>query len=168
MPHKRNPETCERVCGLARIVRSLAVPAMEDMVTWHERDLTQSSTERFLLPESCILTDYLLHLMNNIVAHLRVDEQRMLKNTEWTQGRTMSESVMMALAHKGMNRQEAHEHLRQLTLKSESEKKTFKEILLADPQVTSKLSEKEIDDALSPKNYLGTAIQQAEAFAAEP
>ena len=80
MPHKQNPETCERVCGLARIVRSLAVPALEDMVTWHERDLTQSSAERFMLPESCILLDYILNLMSNIVANLRVDEQRMLQN----------------------------------------------------------------------------------------
>ena len=131
MPHKQNPETCERVCGLARIVRSLAVPALEDMVTWHERDLTQSSAERFILPESCILLDYMLNLMNNIVANLRVDEQRMLQNVGLTQGRAMSESVMMALARKGVNRQEAHELLRKLTIQSAVEKKPFKEVLLA-------------------------------------
>jgi adenylosuccinate lyase len=73
MPHKRNPETCERVCGLARIVRSLTLPALEDVTTWHERDLTQSSAERFILPETCILTDYLLSLMIGIVSNLRVD-----------------------------------------------------------------------------------------------
>ena len=78
MPHKQNPETCERVCGLARIVRSLSTPALEDMVTWHERDLTQSSAERFILPESNILLDYMLNLMCNIVANLRVDSERML------------------------------------------------------------------------------------------
>jgi adenylosuccinate lyase len=165
MPHKRNPEICERVCGLARIVRSLTVPALEDMVTWHERDLTQSSAERFLLPEACILTDYLLSLMANIVANLRVDEKRMLQNMNLTQGRAMSESVMMALARKGVNRQEAHELLRQLTLQSEAENRPFKETLLKDKLVTGKLSEKEIDDALNPKNYLGTAMKQAEAFA---
>ncbi len=114
MPHKQNPETCERVCGIARIVRSLAVPALEDMVTWHERDLTQSSAERFILPESCILVDYLLALMSGIVANLRVDEQRMLQNMGLTQGRSMSEAVMMALARKGVDRQEAHELLRKL------------------------------------------------------
>ena len=80
MPHKQNPETCERVCGLARIVRSLSTPALEDMITWHERDLTQSSAERFILPESNILLDYMLSLMCNIVANLRVDSQRMLQN----------------------------------------------------------------------------------------
>jgi adenylosuccinate lyase len=165
MPHKQNPETCERVCGLARIVRSLAAPALEDMVTWHERDLTQSSAERFILPESNILLDYILNLTCNIVANLRVDEKRMLENMSATEGRAMSESVMMALAKKGVNRQEAHEMLRQLTIKSAAEKKPFKQTLMEDKFVSSKLSQKEIDDALNPKNYLGTALAQAEKFA---
>ncbi len=165
MPHKRNPEICERVCGVARIVRSLTIPAFEDMVTWHERDLTQSSTERFVLPESCILTDYILSLLTTVVVNLRVDEQRMLQNIGLTQGRTMSESVMMALTRKGVNRQEAHELLRKLTIKSEAEKRHFKEILLADKFVSSKLTDAEIDEALNPKSYLGTAVKQAEAFA---
>jgi adenylosuccinate lyase len=165
MPHKRNPETCERVCGLARIVRSLVIPALENVVTWHERDLTQSSAERFILPESCILVDYLLMLMSDIVANLRVDEQRMLRNMDLTQGRAMSEAVMMALTRKGVNRQEAHELLRKLTIKSEVEKRHFREILLEDTFVSGKLGEKEIDAALNPKNYLGTAVKQAEAFA---
>jgi len=165
MPHKRNPETCERVSGLARIVRSLCVPALENVVTWHERDLTQSSAERFILPESCILTDYLLFLMGNIVANLRVDEQRMLRNLDLTQGRAMSEAVMMALVAKGVNRQEAHELLRKLTIKSVVENRHFREILLEDTLVSGKLSEKEVDEALDPKNYLGTAVKQAEKFA---
>ena len=165
MPHKRNPETCERVCGLARIVRSLTIPALEDITTWHERDLTQSSTERFLLPEVCILTDYLLSLMNSIVVNLRVDEARMLQNVGLTQGRCMSESVMMALSRKGVNRQDAHELLRKLTIVSEADKKPFKEVLLADALVHKTLSCDEIDAALNPKSYLGTAVKQADAFA---
>jgi adenylosuccinate lyase len=165
MPHKRNPETCERVCGLARIVRSLCVPALENVVTWHERDLTQSSAERFILPESCILTDYLLFLMSNIVANLRVDSERMLRNLDLTQGRAMSEAVMMALVAKGVNRQDAHELLRKLTIKSEAEKRSFREILLEDTFVCGKLSTKEVDEALDPKNYLGTAVEQAAKFA---
>jgi adenylosuccinate lyase len=164
MSQKRNPELCERVCGLARIVRSLVFPALEDVVTWHERDLTQSSAERFIFPETCILVDYMLFLMDNIVDNLRVDERRMLKNIEVTQGRTMSEAVMMALTAKGMNRQEAHELLRKLTIKSEMEKRHFKEILLEDKTVSGKLNEKEIDKALDPKNYLGTALQQVESM----
>ncbi|MBS7615911.1 adenylosuccinate lyase [Candidatus Bathyarchaeota archaeon] len=160
MPHKQNPETCERICGLARIIRSLTIPALENVVTWHERDLTQSSAERFTIPEACILTDYILFLMNNIVANIRVDEERMLKNTELTQGRAMSEAVMIALTKKGVSRQEAHELLRKLTIKSQTENKHFKEVLLEDKLVRSKLSEKEIAEALKPKNYLGTAKKQ--------
>jgi len=165
MPHKQNPETCERICGLARIVRSLVIPALENAVTWHERDLTQSSAERFIFPEACILVDYMLFLMSNVVANLRVDEQRMLRNIDLSQGRAMSEAVMMALTRKGVNRQEAHELLRKLAIRSELEKRHFKEVLLEDKFVHGKLSEKEIDETLNPKNYLGTAVKQAESFA---
>jgi len=162
MPHKRNPETCERICGLARIVRSLVTPALENVVTWHERDLTQSSAERFIIPEACILVDYMLFLMTNIVANLYVNEERMRQNIELTQGRAMSEAVMIALTKKGVSRQEAHELLRKLTIKSEMEKRPFKEVLLEDKFVGKKLSEKEIGEALNPRNYLGTALKQVE------
>jgi adenylosuccinate lyase len=165
MPHKRNPETCERVCGLARIVRSLVIPALENVVTWHERDLTQSSAERFIIPEACILLDYMLFLMSNIVANLQVDEQRMLKNVELTQGRALSEAVMIALTRKGVSRQEAHELLRKLAIRSEDEKRPFKEVLLEDKAVCRNLSEKEVDHALNPRNYLGTAVRQVELVA---
>ena len=162
MPHKRNPELCERVSGLAKVVRSLVTPALENIPTWHERDLTQSSAERFILPESCILVDYMLVLMTNILADLRVDEERMRMNMELTQGRAMSEAVMTVLARKGMDRQKAHEHLRRLTIQSEAEKRPFREILLKDATVRRMLSEKEVDEALNPRNYLGTAVEQVE------
>jgi adenylosuccinate lyase len=160
MPHKRNPETSERICGLARIVRSLVIPALENVTTWHERDLTQSSAERFIFPEACILVDYMLFLMTGIIANLRVDEKRMRENLELTRGRAMSEAVMIALTRKGMSRQEAHELLRKLAMKSEVERRHFREVLLEDKVVRSKLSVKEIDEALNPANYLGTALEQ--------
>jgi adenylosuccinate lyase len=162
MPHKRNPELCERICGLAKVVRSLVVPALEDVPTWHERDLTQSSAERFIIPEACVLVDYMLNLMMNVLAGLWVNEERMRKNMGLTQGRAMSEAVMIALVKKAMNRQEAHELLRTLTIKSEAEKRNFKKILLEDKTVVKKLNEKEISNALNPRNYLGTAIKQIE------
>ena len=167
MPHKQNPETCEKVCGLARIARSLTTPALENMITWHERDLTQSSAERFILPESCIIVDYLVVLMSDIVTNLRVDEQRMSQNMILTQGRSMSEAVMMILTKKGVNRQEAHELLRQLTIESSLEKRPFRDVLLQNTFIRGKLDEKEITKALEPCNYLGTAIKQAELFANE-
>jgi len=162
MPHKRNPEICERICGLARILRSLAVPALENIPTWHERDLTQTSAERFIIPEACTLIDYILTLMTNVLKNLQVDEKRMQKNIELSQGRTMSEAVMLALTRKGMSRQEAHELMRTLTIKSESEGHPFKETLFKNSIVRKMLSEKEIDATLDPRNYLGTAIKQVE------
>jgi len=162
MPHKHDPEICERVSGLAKIMRSLVTPALENIPTWHERDLTQSSAERFIIPEACILTDYMLSLMTNIIEDLQINEKRMRKNIELTQGRIMSEAVMIALTRKGMSRQKAHEHLRRLAMKSEMEKQPFKRVLLEDETVRKMLNEKEISKALNPRNYLGTAVKQVE------
>lgn len=160
MPHKRNPMTCERVCGLAKVIRGLVVPALENVTTWHERDLTQSSAERFILPEACILVDYMLALMTDIMSGLVVDEEKMKRNIGLTQGRCMSEAVMIALTEKGMSRQDAHELLRMLAIKSETEKQPFKTVLLRDKKIRKLLDEKEINDALNPRNYLGTAVKQ--------
>jgi adenylosuccinate lyase len=162
MPHKRNPITCEKVCGLAKIMRGLVPPALENVPTWHERDLTQSSAERFILPEACILIDYMLVLMTGIVSGLVIDEERMKRNIGLTRGRCMSEAVMIALTERGMSRQEAHEHLRVLAIKSETENRPFKNILLEDKKVCELLNEKEITKALIPRNYLGTAAKQVE------
>jgi len=163
MPHKRNPEICERICGLAKVVRGLVIPALENVPTWHERDLTQSSAERFIIPEACILVDYMLYLMIRVLSNLEVDEEKMRKNVDITEGRAMAEAVMITLTRKGMDRQKAHELLRRLAIKSASEKKPFKEILVNDENIRSLLTEKEIDHALNPRNYLGTAVKQVEA-----
>ncbi|MCX8171407.1 MAG: lyase family protein, partial [Candidatus Bathyarchaeota archaeon] len=163
MPHKRNPEICERICGLAKVVRSLVIPALENIPTWHERDLTQSSAERFIIPEACILVDYMLNLMIWVLSHLEVDKEKMLENIGLTQGRALSEAVMIALVKKGMSRQEAHELLRQIAIKSASENIRFREALINNEVIKRFLTEKEIDEALDPKNYLGTAIEQVES-----
>jgi adenylosuccinate lyase len=162
MPHKQNPELCERVCGLAKVARSLVIPALEDVPTWHERDLTQSSAERFIIPEACILVDYMLYIMNNILTGLWVNEERMRKNIDLTQGRTLTEAVMMALVEKGVDRQKAHELLRRLAIQSEAEKQPFKKTLLEDKTIRAKLDEKDVDKALNPTNYLGTTLKQIE------
>ena len=162
MPHKRNPELCERVCGLAKVLRSLVIPALENIPTWHERDLTQSSSERFIIPEACILTDYMLHLMIGIISGMEVDEDRMLKNLKLTRGLIMSEAVMLALVRKGMGRQEAHELMRKLAIKSRSEGTEFRKVLMEDETVRKFLTEREIDSALDPRRYLGTAVEQVE------
>lgn len=162
MPHKRNPEICERICGLAKVLRGLVTPSLENVVTWHERDLTQSSAERFVIPEACILVDHMLFLMIDVLSNLRVDENRMRHNLKITQGRMMSEAVMTALVDKGMNRQEAHELLRKLTIVSELENRHLEEVLVETKKIREFLTKREIGEALNPSNYLGTAVEQVE------
>jgi adenylosuccinate lyase len=152
----------ERICGLAKILRSLVSPALENVPTWHERDLTQSSCERFVIPEECILIDYMLILMIRVLKGLEVDEERMQKNMEITQGRMMSEAVMLALAKKGLGRQKAHELTRELAIKSHNEQRAFKQVLSENSTVKELLSQKEIDEVMDPRNYLGTATKQIE------
>jgi adenylosuccinate lyase len=158
MPHKRNPEICERICGLAKIMRSLVVPALENIPTWHERDLTQSSAERFVIPQACIIMDYMLVLATEVLTNLQIDEKRMLRNMEITHGRMMSEAVMLALTKKGMSRQKAHELIRVLNM----EPIDFRKALLKDRNVSMLLNEAEIDEALDPTNYLGTTATKIE------
>ena len=160
MPHKRNPMISERICGLAKILRSLVSPALENVPTWHERDLTQSSCERFVIPEECILIDYMLILMVRVIKGLEVDKKRMRKNMEITQGRMMSEAVMLALAKKGLGRQKAHELTRQLAIKSYTEQRSFKEIIRDNKIVQETFNSSEIEDVMNPENYLGTALEQ--------
>ena len=162
MPHKRNPMISERICGLAKILRSLVSPALENVPTWHERDLTQSSCERFVIPEECILIDYMLILMIRVLKGLEVDEKRMRKNMEITQGRMMSEAVMLTLAKKGLGRQKAHELTRQLAIKSHTEQRPFKEVLAENKTAQKLLNPKEIEEVMDPRNYLGTALEQIE------
>jgi adenylosuccinate lyase len=162
MPHKRNPMICERICGLAKILRSLVSPALENVPTWHERDLTQSSCERFVIPEECILTDYMLVLMTRVLEGLEVDEERMVHNMELTQGRMMSEAVMLALAKNGMGRQRAHGLVRELAIKSHREQRQFKRVLKENDAVQKLLDNKEIEEVMNPRNYLGTALEQIE------
>jgi adenylosuccinate lyase len=162
MPHKRNPMISERICGLAKILRSLVSPALENVPTWHERDLTQSSCERFVIPEECILIDYILILMIRVLKGLEVDEQKMRENMEITKGRMMSEAVMLALAKKGLGRQKAHELTRQLAIKSHNEQRPFKQVLAENSTAKKLLSPEEIEQIMDPRNYLGTAPRQIE------
>ncbi|MCJ7635497.1 lyase family protein, partial [Candidatus Bathyarchaeota archaeon] len=164
MPQKRNPEICERICGLAKILRSLAIPALENVPTWHERDLTQSSAERFIIPEACILLDYMLSLMTWVLQGLYIDRVKMRANIDVTQGRVMSENVMITLARKGMGRQEAHSIIREISLQSESKRQPFEEALKKNLTIRKFLSDEDIDIALMPEKYLGTAVTQVRSM----
>jgi adenylosuccinate lyase len=164
MPHKKNPILCERVCGLAKILRSLTIPALENVPTWHERDITQSSAERFILPEACILLEYMLSLITRVLRGLHIDREKMRANVDLTGGRAMSESIMLALTKKGFGRQKAHSLVRDVSLQSERDGTPFRDDLLAHPVMRQYLSTREMDEALNPKNYLGTTLEQIDAM----
>jgi adenylosuccinate lyase len=108
MPHKRNPELCERICGLARVLRGFAVTSMENVALWHERDISHSSAERIIIPDACTLLHYMLHLFNQVMSGLQVDEERMLSNLNMTGGLIYSQRILLALIDKGVGRQEAY------------------------------------------------------------
>ncbi len=154
MPHKRNPELCERICGLSRLVRGYALTAMENIALWHERDISHSSTERIILPGSCLLLDYTLTLFTAIVNGLQIHPQRMKKNMGLTRGLIFSQRVMLALIDKGLSRQQAYEAVQRNATKSWQGNKNFLTLLKADPAVTGKLPEAELETLFDYKYYL--------------
>jgi adenylosuccinate lyase len=138
-------------------MRSLVIPALENIPLWHERDLTNSANERFIIPESCILLDEMLRRTIKVLRNLRVYPENMRRNLELTKGRIMSEAIMIYLTKKGMSRQEAHRLLRELSLKSMAEDVHLSEVLKRSERVRKFLTEQEIDELTRPENYLGEA-----------
>jgi len=162
MPHKRNPILAERICGLSRVIKADAMASLDNIPLWHERDLTNSSCERVIIPEACVLTDYILNLSINLLKNLVFDKENIERNLNLSQGRIMAESMMMKLVEKEVGRQDAHEILRKDAMKSHESGIPFRDVLLNDKNVTKHLSEKEIDSAIDPKNYIGTAKEQVD------
>ncbi len=158
MAQKENPVSSENVCSLARIVRSLVIPALENVPLWHERDLTNSASERIILPHACVLVDEMLARTTEIFGTLRVYPDRMKENLEATKGQVMAEAVMIALVGKGLGRQEAHKLVRDTAHKARTKEIHLRDALLAEPKVTKLLSKKEIDAAMDPTAYLGESI----------
>jgi len=146
MPHKRNPEKVERICGLARVVRGHAVASLENVALWHERDIAHSSTERIILPDSCILLDYMLALFTDIVKGLQVYPERMRENLEMTQGLVFSQRVLTALIESGMSRQEAYGIVQANAMRAWKERVPFRGLLEADADVTSRLDAAALDE----------------------
>ena len=144
MPHKRNPELCERVCGLARLVRGYAVTAMENVALWHERDISHSSAERIILPDACLVLDYALSIFTYVVKGLQVYPERMKENLEITQGLIFSQRVMLALIEKGLSREKAYKIVQRNSMKSWKERASFLGLLLKDPDVLKHLSKSEL------------------------
>lgn len=162
MPHKRNPHKTERVCGLARLIRSNIVPALETIALEHERDISNSSLERIIIPEGFILTDYILRQMTGILRDAVFDYENIERNLNLTLGLCLTEKVMIELVEKGIGRQDAHEMLRRLAMKCWKERRSLKEVMLEDKEASGLVTETELDDWLNPENYIGTAVEQVE------
>jgi len=154
MPHKRNPELAERICGLARLVRTNALAALENVALWHERDISHSSVERVILPDSTIMLDYLLHLTTVIVEGLEVDPARMTENLELSHGLVYSQRVLLKLTDAGLARQVAYEIVQRNAMRAWKERRPFFELLAADPDVTAQLSADELKSCFDPAFYL--------------
>ncbi|UCE91458.1 MAG: adenylosuccinate lyase [Methanobacteriota archaeon] len=157
MAHKRNPVTAENICGLARIVRGFMVPAMESAVLWHERDLTNSSAERFTIPHSFVLLDDVITKTDRMFSELVLNRERMEENLRRAGSVIMAESVMMALVSKGMGRQEAHELIRRCCMDAQKACEDFRSHLMSNEKVSGMMTDSELDSALDPRSYLGSA-----------
>jgi adenylosuccinate lyase len=154
MPHKRNPVSCEQVCGLARLVRTNSLAALEDVALWHERDISHSSVERVILPDSTLLVDYMLHQMTRIVEGLQVYPERMRENMERSFGLMFSQRVLLRLAETGLPRQQAYEMVQRNAMRAWRERAPFRAFLAADPEVTARLSAADLDACFDPTWYL--------------
>ncbi|MCD1293812.1 adenylosuccinate lyase [Methanocella sp. CWC-04] len=162
MPHKRNPINAEQVCGLARVVRSYVEPSLQNNVLWDERDLTNSSCERVIIPEATILLDHILRKAINVITGLTFYPENIKRSLNVIKGVQMSEAVMIELAKRGFGRQKAHEIVRSASMKAFEENRFLKDVLMDDPEISEKLTEKEVEEITDPERYIGTAVEQVE------
>ena len=144
MPHKRNPELCERVTGLARVLRGYAVTSMENVALWHERDISHSSTERIVFPDATLVLDYILTIFTGVMERLTVYPEHMKENLERSFGLVFSQRVLLALIETGLSRQDAYKIVQRNAMVAWKEHTHFLGLLLADPEVTSRLDEGEL------------------------
>ena len=156
MPHKMNPITAERICGVARIVKSYVNAAMENNPLWHERDLTNSSCERIMFPESCILTDYILNLTIKLMNNLVFYDENIERNLNFTNGLIMAERLMAELTRAGMGKQTAYGIVRKNAIKANKEKLLLGELILEDEEVQKYLTQEDVDKIMDPHTYIGS------------
>jgi len=154
MPHKRNPILSERICGMARVVRGYSLVGLEDVALWHERDISHSSAERVVLPDSSIATDYMLAKMTSLIDGLLVYPERMLENLNATRGLIFSGQLLLALTRAGVSREEAYIWVQRNAMKVWDDGGDFKNLVAADPDITAHLTRAQIDSAFSLDTYL--------------
>lgn len=154
MPHKRNPIIAERMCGMARILRSNAIAALENNALWHERDISHSSVERIILPDSTILMNYMLNKIIPLIENLLVYPEKMMQNIELTNGLVFSQVVLLELAKKGIYRERAYAIVQRNAMECWKTKKPFKELILTDEEIHEFLTEEELHDIFSYDRYI--------------
>ena len=154
MPHKRNPELAERICGLARLVRGHSVTALENVALWGERDISHSSAERIILPDSCLALDYMLSIFNRIIRDLRVFPDRMWSNVESSRGLIFSQQVLLALVDRGLPREEAYKIVQKNAALSWDRNEDFRELVKADAAALAYLSVEELDQIFNYDYYV--------------
>jgi len=154
MPHKRNPELCERVCGLARLTRGYALTSIENIALWHERDISHSSNERIILPDSCLTLDYILAIFTSVMRKLTVFPARMKRNLELTHGLVFSQRVMLALIETGLSRQDAYKLVQRNAMKSWQGSRSFLKLLKADDEVTAAIAPPDLARIFDYQHYL--------------
>jgi adenylosuccinate lyase len=154
MPHKRNPVTCEQICGLARLLRGYAVSAFENVALWHERDISHSSVERVILPDSTIITDHMVQQMIRVIRELNVYPQQLLHNLELTGGLIYSQRVLLELVESGLSREEAYDLVQRCAMESWERGISFKDLLAAEELVAQRLNKEKLDDCFDPAYYL--------------
>ncbi|HPQ42859.1 MAG TPA: adenylosuccinate lyase [Syntrophales bacterium] len=155
MPHKRNPVLSENLSGLARLMRSYALAAMEDVALWHERDISHSSVERVIAPDATILLDFMLSRFTSLMKNLLVYPERMMANLNMTRGLVFSQMVLLTFVEKGMSREDSYAIVQKNAMKSWSENLDFKQLLLEDKQVMSYLNSEDIEKVFRLENFLG-------------
>lgn len=154
MPHKRNPITAERVAGLARVVRANALAGMENVALWHERDMTHSSVERVILPDSCTLLDYMLKKFTNVIENLNVYPENMLNNLNRTHGLIWSQRVLLSLVDKGVTRQDGYVWVQENALRAWNKGTNFKDLVLADQRIMQHLTISEVEELFDYQYHL--------------
>jgi len=154
MPHKRNPILSERICGMARVVRANSIVGLENIALWHERDISHSSAERVVLPDSSIATDYMLDKTASLVAGLIVYPERMLENLQATRGLIFSGQLLLALTNAGVARETAYDWVQRNAMKAWDEGGDFKSLVSADEEITAKLSAEQIANVFALETYL--------------
>jgi len=154
MPHKRNPIGCENICGLSRVVRAHAAAALENVPLWHERDISHSSVERVILPDSAILVDFMLHRFTRILRGLVIYPDRMARNLAQTGGAIFSQSILLRLTQKGMPRERAYEAVQSAAMQALRTGDAFQKRILDVPEVPSYLSAAEIAACFDPQPYI--------------